>query len=693
MKLKVTLLALSSLFISSLFAKPVSVETARQVAQNFFSLNTGSPVAAGQVVMNYTKSETDQTVDFYVFDINGSTAGFVIVSGDDNIVPVLAWSRETRFNNQVANTGVEDWMYETAAEIHQLLSGGASADEKIRNEWTAYENNAQPAGPRTASLGPLILTLWNQSPFYNDLCPYDNAQQARCVTGCVATTMAQIMKFWNYPMHGTGSHSYNAWNYGTLSANFGTTTYAWNNMPFSLNSANNDIAQLMLQCGISVDMGYSPTGSGAQVLGGDPSAQYALVNYFGYANTIQGLNKSSYSSNAWTNMIKADLDLGHPVEYVGSGPEGGHTWVCDGYDSNNLLHMNWGWGGADDGYFTTSNLSAGGTTFNSSQQVLLNIHPPAVAHVSATVNPGTFCPGDIITLTATGDPNATYFWQPTTGLSCPTCQTTTAHPTGSVTYSVTKDSAGFAGNYHFLVTPQTAPLITPSAPDTHLCTGDSASLSASGGVNYVWSPAATLSCSNCNNPYAFPTSNTTYTVVGTSTTNGCTGSGQIQIVVSGYPAVPTITLSGSTLTTNTAAFHYQWFNAAGDTIQGATAQSFSPAVSGTYYLVISNAGGCSATSNTLEITVTNTGVVSYTNHAFRAFVADNQIYAVMDGWNGYDTRFRLVNCLGQVVAQQVVSTSNTAQVPLMNIAALPAGIYFLQAEAGAERATTRIVKP
>lgn len=229
---------------------------------------------------------------------------------------------------------------------------------------------------------PLMTTKWNQSPYYNALCP------ANSVTGCVATAMAQIMKYWNYPAKGTGFHSYNHPTYGTLSANFGGTTYQWSSMPNTVNSANNAVATLMYHCGVSVNMDYSPQSSGAYVIQDSPTPQacseYALKTYFGYRSTLQGVQRNNYNQTQWINLLKIELNAGRPVLYAGFGSGGGHAFVCDGYDNNNFFHFNWGWGGSSDGYFQTSALNPGslGTGggsggFNSDQQVVIGIQPPS----------------------------------------------------------------------------------------------------------------------------------------------------------------------------------------------------------------------------------------------------------------------------------------------------------------------------
>lgn len=213
----------------------------------------------------------------------------------------------------------------------------------------------------------------------------------RTVSGCVATAMAQVMKYWDYPATGTGFHSYNHQSYGTQSANFGGTTYNWAAMADNVTSTNDAVATLMYHCGVSVDMNFGVAqtgGSGAFVIEDASPVQhcteYAMKTYFGYdVNTLQGVLRSNYSTSGWVQMLKGELDGGRPIIYAGFGNGGGHAWVCDGYDTNDFFHMNWGWGGNSDGFFwvdalNPGSLGAGGGTggFNSNQQAVIGIQPP-----------------------------------------------------------------------------------------------------------------------------------------------------------------------------------------------------------------------------------------------------------------------------------------------------------------------------
>jgi PKD repeat protein len=458
------LLLLLSLFLFyAVQAASVSVQTAQTVAVNFFKVSGFSGQTNLTATLTYTRNENDNSVDFYVFNM-APVKGFVIVSGNNNIVPVIGYSTETNFSFYTPYpTGINYWMNHVAARIHKTVVQNIQADARIAGLWTAYLNGVNPIVPRSDGVNPLLTTAWDQEPFYNALCPYNAADQQQAVTGCVATAMAQIMKFWSYPVHGKGSYSYVdsmpafSNNYGVQTANFDTTFY-WSQMPASINSPNNAIARLMYDCGVSVAMDYGDDnqgGSGAWVLqseaGGPnaPCAQYAYVNYFYYnPNTIQGIVKSNYNQTDFINLIENELNNSRVVQYEGDDTSGagGHTWVCDGYDANNNLHMNWGWSGQNDGFFAIGNLDAGHYNFDDNEAALIGIEPLSPVNVTVVAANPSLCPGTSTTLTAHGPASATYSWIPTNGLSCPTCSTTMVNCASNAIYSVTADSAGVKGN-------------------------------------------------------------------------------------------------------------------------------------------------------------------------------------------------------------------------------------------------------
>ena len=390
--MKTKLLALL-LIIScfSLFAKQVDENTAKTIGLYFLKNKTNSKTlkTVSTLMLNYkatanlVSNSSNQTILFYVYNIN--TNGYVIVAGDDAVTPILGYSDQGNFNSENMPPALKKWLEGYKNEIAYIINHKIKATNEISNKWKLNINdtNSKISGT-SASVSPLIQTHWSQSPYYNAFCPSSS------VTGCVATAMAQIMKFWNYPAAGAGFHSYNHPQYGTLSANFGNTTYQWAAMTNSVTSTNSAVATLMYQCGVSVDMNYSPQSSGAYVIQDSPTptacSEYALKTYFGYNNTLQGLKRINYTETQWLNLLKGELNSGRPIIYAGFGSGGGHCFVADGYDNSDYVHFNWGWAGVSDGYFQVNALnpgslgSGGGTGgYNSDQQAIIGIQPPASA--------------------------------------------------------------------------------------------------------------------------------------------------------------------------------------------------------------------------------------------------------------------------------------------------------------------------
>jgi len=379
------------------YANPVSVQTAQTVATHFLSNKAAGRNLTLQLTKSYPSYAATGQTALYVFGVNGGK-GFVIVSGDDAVRPVLGYSTQNVFPAQVTNNEVTYWLNGYTMQISNVINHGVQATTEVAAEWNTWTGTQTGASGNTANkptdVAPMLLSEWDQmNPFsgsgnslYNNLCP------TSAPTGCVATAMAQIMYFWQHPAVGTGSHSYNSSYGGQQTANFGATTYAWANMPPSLlnnptATQKNAVAVLMYHCGVSVNMNYdlaSNGGSGAWVIAADgPNcSENALKNYFGYKSTISGRERADYSDTQWVNMLEYELDHGRPVLYTGFGSLGGHAFDFDGYDNNDYFHINWGWSGQSDGYFVIDDLSpsvlgagGGGGNFNNGQQALIMIEP------------------------------------------------------------------------------------------------------------------------------------------------------------------------------------------------------------------------------------------------------------------------------------------------------------------------------
>jgi hypothetical protein len=387
------LLLTLTLFSTLGFAKHIDENTAKKVAENFLKTRTNSELFKNDLYLSLayrSQSENSNSENgltfYYVFNVNEQ--GFVIISADDNVIPVLAYSDQSVFETENMSPSVKKWLEEYKIQIRDVIELQIEATAEIEAEWRTYLKPSAASAPKSLSaVNPLLTTRWNQSPHYNALCPGGS------VTGCVATAMAQVMKYWNYPANGSGFHSYNHSTYGTLSANFGSTTYNWGSMPNNVTSSNTAVATLMYHLGVSVNMNYSPQSSGAYVISAQSPIQncseYALKTYFGYRSTLSGVQRINYTQTQWINLLKNELDAGRPILYAGFGSGGGHAFVCDGYDNNNYFHFNWGWGGFYDGYFSINALNPSGTGtgggtggYNSGHQAVIGVQPPSSSQPS-----------------------------------------------------------------------------------------------------------------------------------------------------------------------------------------------------------------------------------------------------------------------------------------------------------------------
>lgn len=378
------LLAIALLWAGSLRAAQVDEGTARDIAVHVLRERGASfaTTRSSDLQLVYTKSgmangQSAAPIYFRVFNAGGE--GFVIVSGDDLVLPVLGYSTNGSFPLGPLAQNVAKWLEGYAGEIRAAIEADSPALQEVALAWQEAISGVH-AERDTEGVNPLMQTMWDQQPNVNALCPGGS------VTGCVATAMAQVMKYHNHPAQGAGLHSYNAPNYGTLSANFGATTYDWTAMPNTVSGPNNAVATLMYHCGVGVDMQYSPQVSNAYVSSSTSQiqncAEFALKNYFGYDQSMQGVQRSNYGEGQWITLLKGDLDASRPIIYAGFGSAGGHCFVCDGYDDSNFFHFNWGWGGQADGYFTVGALNPGSTGtgggsggYNSGQEVIIGIKP------------------------------------------------------------------------------------------------------------------------------------------------------------------------------------------------------------------------------------------------------------------------------------------------------------------------------
>jgi hypothetical protein len=374
-------------------AKQVNLDIALTSAKNFLTGIESESKKLADIQLSYTEqSQTSKGVRkyFYVFNI-GQNSGFIIVSADDVAWPILGYATEGHADSVNIPWSVAKWLGGYRSDIQHALENDIIQSEACRLEWERLlSQNNKKVNLRAGSVSPLITTKWNQSPYYNAQCPYDKDASQLTVVGCVATAMAQVIRYHEYPSQGTGFHSYNHSKYGSLAVNFANTTYNYSSMPTSISSANNAVATLSYHCGVSVDMNYGTAasgGSGAYVISSKSQSQhcaeYAFEEYFGYKSSLSGEERINYTTSSWKTLLKTELDNSRPVLYAGFGSGGGHAFVLDGYDNSDYFHFNWGWGGAYDGYFSIDALNptgvgtgGGSGGFNSGHQAIIGIEPP-----------------------------------------------------------------------------------------------------------------------------------------------------------------------------------------------------------------------------------------------------------------------------------------------------------------------------
>lgn len=308
----------------------------------------------------------------YIFD-KGSPSGFVILSADDVAAPMLGFSDNGTFNEDFMSPEMKWWLGEYTRQIEYARKNGAPAYKE------------KPTRGDKEAIAPLVKTKWDQGTPYNLMTP--EVEGKNCVTGCVATAMAQVMKYWNFPENGTGE--------GTCTVqlpdnttqkekmDFNEQIFDWSNMLDSYDANATDeqnlaVAYLMKACGYAVHMNYGLDESSAALY----YVSTSLVSNFGYNQNLQFCQRDYYTFSEWSDLIYDELAAGRPVPYGGQSSEGGHAFICDGYDANGYFHFNWGWSGMSDGYFLLNALNpnslgigANGGGYNFSQDAIVGIQP------------------------------------------------------------------------------------------------------------------------------------------------------------------------------------------------------------------------------------------------------------------------------------------------------------------------------
>lgn len=343
-------------------ADNVSQQKAAEVASAFFrsAKATGiSQMSVPSLEMVYSSKSMPKTAaaespTFYVFQSSGR--GFVIVAGDDAVRPVLGYSLENSFPEDNVPPELLNWFSTMNAEINAIRESGidASAD--------GWGTSSTLSGEPVVSMNT---AKWDQGKPYNMSCPEDAVGPGgHVLAGCGPTAMAIIMRYHQWPEKvNVVLPGYNKESDGTAVAGVDLSsgyTYDWENMPleFDAPSAGDErmrkVADLIYHCGVAAQADYTANNTNSYAT----TLAWAFSTYFGYSSTARYEYRSNYSSQQWSQMMRAELDAGRPVLYRGASYfSGGHLYVIDGYTADDYFSVNWGWGGDYNGYFLLSSLN------------------------------------------------------------------------------------------------------------------------------------------------------------------------------------------------------------------------------------------------------------------------------------------------------------------------------------------------
>lgn len=368
-RLIIMLLATASLMAT---AAPVGINTARKAALQHLAnrgLLKGDALLTTATVQVGTQGDTC----FYVFNIGDY--GFIIMSADDRCVPVLGNSTNGIFDSERLPINMQSWIADYAYSIDAGIQANAPFNKETFEAWQQLLEGANTANGAKSDTY-LVQSTWEQGWGYNNYCPINNGNHV--VVGCVATAMSQVIRYYQYPNYGFGSHHYNGY-YGTLSAQFDTSFYNYSLMPNRLSYGSSDaqihaVALLCYHCGVAVDMTYQNPGhtSGSGAFTSDVPKALEHFGYFG--SELRYLN--TYGEDIWSEMLRSEISAGHPLVYAGHANEGGHAFVCDGfYDDAQMFHFNWGWGGYADGFYSLYTMQG----FTRAQCAVFNMRPSGIS--------------------------------------------------------------------------------------------------------------------------------------------------------------------------------------------------------------------------------------------------------------------------------------------------------------------------
>ena len=364
---KLFVLVLALLLSISVFAEGISREEALQYARRFFS---DTPKAALDIVWEGDHADNPA---FYV--INREGGGFLILSGEMAVNPLLGYSYTGTFRTQGMPVHMKDWFGGLERDINHVREMKSVPKEKVLREWEALGVRTKAGGTEHV----IESAQWDQGAPYNKYCP-TGSNGHKCVTGCVATAMAIVLRHNMYPAHGYGelrTYTTSSQKIYVEGYSIEDHEYKWDMMPLTgvsraSTECQEQIAQLMYDCGVMIQMDYSPSGSGAVSM----YMPSVIAEHMAYSPETLLYRKSMYKNKEWLELIKSELDQDRLVFYSAqdASGKGGHAFVIDGYDDSGLLRVNWGWSGHGNAFYNLD-LEVDGYRFSNDQGAVLGLIP------------------------------------------------------------------------------------------------------------------------------------------------------------------------------------------------------------------------------------------------------------------------------------------------------------------------------
>ena len=358
-------------------ADVVSPDMATRCANAFLGKSVASKTVLNRAAIRGVKSSAP---DYYVF--NNPDGGWVLISAEDKVYPVIAYSESGSFDVDDLPVNVKWWMDGVSDAIRFVRESDSEVNAAVVSAWENLLTMDEAPGNVKKELKT---ALWNQSTPYNDYCPIVAGENKRSVTGCVATAMAIVARYNMWPEQGKGViGGYTTHNMSTYIPPYSIDNhkYDWSKMPLSdggkaqsgwTAEQKQQVAQLMHDCGVMVEMDYTYTdGSGAY----SERVPYAMQEYLSYSKSSINVYRSAYTLERWFYTMSNEIDHDRVILYSGASGSGGHAFVCDGYDTDGYkLHFNWGWGGSYNGYYTLDMTLYEGLQLNQDQTAMIGVCP------------------------------------------------------------------------------------------------------------------------------------------------------------------------------------------------------------------------------------------------------------------------------------------------------------------------------